>query len=260
MSKKKTIRLLSWNVNGLRAAHRKGYVEWLKEAQPDIIGLQEIKAKEEQLVDEIKHIEGYHSFYAPAERPGYSGVAVYSKLTPRKVERGLGIKRFDVEGRTIKIDYGDFIFFTIYFPNGRKDAERLKYKMDFYDAYLKEAKKLVKQGKNVIMCGDVNTAHHEIDLARPVPNMKHSGFLPEERAWMDKLVKSGFVDTFRMFNDEPDNYSWWDMQTRARDRNIGWRIDYFFVNEGFKHRVKDAFIMPEVYGSDHCPVGIDILI
>jgi exodeoxyribonuclease-3 len=183
---------------------------------------------------------------------------VYSKLGAKKVEKGFGIPRFDAEGRVLKVDYGDFVFFNIYFPNGKRDEERLRYKMDFYDAYLKEAKRLVKAGRNVVMCGDVNTAHKEVDLARPKENRKISGFLPEECAWMDSMVEAGFVDTFRMFWDGPGHYSWWDMQSHARERNVGWRIDYFFVNHAFAPRVQRAFILKDVHGSDHCPVGIDI--
>jgi exodeoxyribonuclease-3 len=181
-------------------------------------------------------------------------------MAPKKVEKGLGIPRFDREGRVIKADYGEFVLFNIYFPNGKRDDERLKYKMDFYEAFLKEAKKLVKAGRNVVFCGDVNTAHKDVDLARPKENRNVSGFLPQECAWMDELVEAGFVDTFRMFWDGPGHYSWWDMQSHARERNVGWRIDYFFVNHAFAPRVKQALILKDVHGSDHCPVGIDIAI
>ncbi|MBU1063560.1 exodeoxyribonuclease III, partial [bacterium] len=170
----------------------------------------------------------------------------------------LGISRFDHEGRTIVADFGEFVLFNIYFPNGQKNEERLKYKMDFYNAFLSVVDALDKEGRNVIVCGDVNTAHKEIDLAHPKENETTSGFLPMEREWIDKFLSHGWVDTFRMFYPEPEHYTWWSMRTRARERNIGWRIDYFYVNERFRKNVKDGFILPEVEGSDHCPIGLKI--
>jgi exodeoxyribonuclease-3 len=254
----KNIRLLSWNVNGIRAVYKKGFVEWLRTESPDIICLQETKAMEEQLSDDLLNIDGYTSYFSSAERKGYSGTATYTKLEPKKFKNGIGIEKFDSEGRFCVTDYGKFILFNIYFPNGKARKERLEYKMDFYDAFLKHCKKLLKQGKKIVVCGDVNTAHKEIDLARPKENSKTSGFLPEEREWIDKFLDAGFLDTFRMFNTEPKNYSWWDMITRARERNVGWRIDYFFISENLKKNLKSAFIMPEIMGSDHCPVGIEL--
>lgn len=251
-------RILSWNVNGIRAVYKKGFLDWFKEEKPDILCIQETKAHEEQLSDDLKNVEGYHSYFCAGERKGYSGVAVYSKEEPISVKRGFGIKEFDNEGRILILEYPDFHLFNIYFPNGKAREERLKYKMDFYDVFLDYVKKLKKKGKKVVMCGDVNTAHKEIDIARPKENEKISGFLPEERAWMDKLVENGFIDTFRMFNQEPQNYTWWDMVTRARDRNVGWRIDYFFVSDNMKSQIKNAFILSDVMGSDHCPIGIEI--
>ena len=253
-----SIRLLSWNVNGIRAVHTKKALDWFFEDKPDILCLQETKALPEQVPAPLKEVEGCHVYFASAERKGYSGVAVYSRPKPEKVTAGLGIREFDAEGRTLAIDYGDFLLYNIYYPNGGASPERLAYKMAFYDAFLKEAVKQKKKGRNLVICGDVNTAHTEIDLARPKDNETHSGFLPEERAWMDRFIKRGFVDTFRMFNPQPGHYSWWDYKTRARERDIGWRIDYFFVNEEFKDRVKDAFILKDVMGSDHCPVGIEL--
>lgn len=254
------IRILSWNVNGIRAAYKKGFLDWFKKENPDILCLQETKANEDQLIDELKNVESYTSHYSCAEKKGYSGVAIYSKLKPKKVERGFGIPEFDCEGRIIIADYEKFVLLNIYYPNGKASPIRLKYKMDFYDAFLAFVNKLKKQGKNVIICGDVNTAHKEIDIARPKENSKISGFLPEERAWIDTFLSHGYIDTFRMFNNEPDNYTWWDMITRARERNVGWRIDYFYVNEEFKKNVKNAFILADVMGSDHCPIGIEIKI
>lgn len=255
----KKLRLLSWNVNGIRAAYKKGFVDWFIKEGPDVLCLQETKARPEQLTDDLLNVIGYKSYFSSSiVKKGYSGVAIYTKLEPVKVEHGFGIPKFDDEGRIIIADYKSFVLINIYYPNGKMSPERLKYKMDFYDAFLEYADNLVKKGKNLVICGDVNTAHKEIDLARPKENEKVSGFLPIEREWMDKFLSHGYVDTFRMFNDEPEQYTWWDMQSRARERNVGWRIDYFFVSDNFKKNVKNAFIMPEVMGSDHCPVGIEI--
>ncbi len=253
----KKIKIISWNVNGIRAAHKKGFLYWFQNEKPDILCLQETKAHVEQLPEELIKINGYDSYFCSGERKGYSGVAVYSKLKPLKVNKGFGIEKFDKEGRILIIEYSGFTLFNIYYPNGKASAERLQYKMEFYDAFLNYAEKLKKDGKKLIICGDVNTAHKEIDIARPKENSKVSGFLPEERAWIDKFLDKGYIDTFRMFNQEPHNYTWWDMVTRARERNVGWRIDYFFVSENLKGNIKDAFILSDVMGSDHCPIGID---
>lgn len=252
------MKLISWNVNGIRAVHKKGFIDWFKKEDPDILCLQETKAHEEQLPDELKNMHGYHALFCSGERKGYSGVCIYSKLLPQNVYRGFNIERFDKEGRILIADYPEFTLINIYYPNGKASAERLKYKMDFYDAFYDYANNLRAQGKKLIICGDVNTAHKEIDIARPKENSKISGFLPEERAWMDKFINSGYIDTFRVFNDQPEQYTWWDMLTRARDRNVGWRIDYFFISDDLKDRLKDAFIKQEVMGSDHCPIGIVI--
>jgi exodeoxyribonuclease-3 len=255
----KKLRLLSWNVNGLRAAHKKGFLEWFRAERPDVLCLQETKAAPDQLPAELKEVEGYRAhFVAPAERKGYSGVGLYTRLEPKEVRDGFGVKKFDVEGRTQLADFGDFLLFNVYFPNGKASAARLRYKMAFYRAFLAHVDKLKAKGARIIICGDVNTAHKEIDLARPRENAKVSGFLPEERAWLDEFVARGFVDAFRMFHDEPGQYTWWDLKTRARERNVGWRIDYFFVSENFTRNVKKAFILPEVMGSDHCPVGLEV--
>jgi len=253
------MRILSWNVNGIRAIQKKGFVDWLLTEDPDILCVQETKAEPEQLTDELLNIDGYKSYFSSsAVKKGYSGVAIYTKQEPVKVENGFGIPKFDDEGRIIIADYKDFTLLNIYYPNGKMNQERLQYKMDFYDAFLNYANKLIAKRKKLVICGDVNTAHKEIDLARPKENSKVSGFLPIERECLDKFISNGYHDTFRMFNNEPDNYTWWDQLTRARDRNVGWRIDYFFVSDNFQKNVKDAFIMPDVMGSDHCPVGIDI--
>ena len=253
-----SIRALSWNVNGIRAAHKKGFLEWLGNEDPDIMCLQETKAHLDQLPEGLKDITGYHAFFSTPERKGYSGVALYSKIEPAQVTYGFGIEEFDKEGRVLIADYDRFTLFNIYFPNGQSSSERLQYKMDFYDAFLEYVENLKSKGRNIVICGDVNTAHKEIDLARPKPNEGTSGFLPQERAWMDKFLGHGYLDTLRMFSQEPEQYTYWDMMSRARERNVGWRIDYFFVNDAFSDQVKAAYILPDVMGSDHCPVGIVI--
>jgi len=251
------MKIISWNVNGIRAIDRKGLFDWFKKEKPDILCLQEIKAKPDQIPPHLKNTPGYNVFINSAERKGYSGVATYTKQKPMDTKKGFGIEKFDNEGRTLITEYSDFTLFNIYFPNGKKDDERLNYKLDFYDTFLAYADNLKAKGKNIVVCGDFNTAHKEIDLSRPKENEKRSGFLPVERAWIDTFIDHGYVDTFRHFNKEPEQYSWWDMKTRARDRNIGWRIDYFFVNKEFLPKIKNAFIMQNITGSDHCPVGIE---
>ncbi|MCL1816544.1 MAG: exodeoxyribonuclease III [Clostridiales bacterium] len=249
------MKLVSWNVNGVRAALKKGAMESLRFLQPDILCLQELKAKPEQIPEELMAWEGYTPYVFSAKRPGYSGVAVFSRRPADKVQYGLGIERYDVEGRSILLDFPGFTLFNCYYPNGGQSPERLQFKMDFYEDMLQWAK---SENKPLVICGDVNTAHKEIDLARPKENEKNTGFLPMERAWIDKLVEAGFVDTFRIFHEEGSHYSWWDMKTRARERNVGWRIDYFFVAKVLTPYVKDAYILPEIYGSDHCPVVLEL--
>jgi exodeoxyribonuclease-3 len=253
-----TVRILSWNVNGLRAVLKKGFLEWFRRDAPDILCLQETKAHPEQLSQEILEVSDYRSYFSSAERKGYSGVALYSKKQPERVHHGLGIKQFDSEGRTIIAEFKHFTLFNIYYPNGKASAERLLYKMDFYRAFLDVADHYKKQGHSLVICGDVNTAHTPIDLARPKENETVSGFLPEERAWIDTFLSHGYLDTFRLFNNEGGNYSWWDYKTRARERNIGWRIDYFFISADLKSSIRSAFILSDVPGSDHCPIGIEI--
>ncbi|GAB6056227.1 exodeoxyribonuclease III [Methanobacterium movens] len=256
----KNIRIVSWNVNGIRAIHRKGFLDWLNKDKPDILCIQETKATPDQLPRSLKEIKGYHAYFNSAERKGYSGVALYSFLKPENIENGFGIDKFDREGRIQIADYGEFVLFNIYFPNGKMSEERLKYKLDFYDAFLDHANQLRDQGKNIIVCGDLNTAHKEIDLARPKENSNISGFLPVERAWIDKFLDNGYVDTFRMFNSDENQYTWWSYRTRARERNVGWRLDYFFTNKEFTDHIESSYILSEVMGSDHCPVGLDIKI
>ncbi len=254
----KNIKLISWNVNGIRAIAKKGFHDWIKKENPDILCLQETKAWKEQLDDSLINIDGYTSYFSEASRKGYSGTAIYTKEKPREIKYGIGIEEFDSEGRFLIAEYPEFILFNIYFPNGKARVERLKYKMDFYEAFQKYAVNLTENGKNVIVCGDVNTAHKEIDLARPKPNSKVSGFLPIEREWIDRFLSAGFIDSLRMFNTKPGIYTWWDMISRARDRNVGWRIDYFFISESLKKNIKNAYTLPDVMGSDHCPIGIEL--
>lgn len=250
------MKILSWNVNGVRAVQKKGFLEWLEKESPDILGLQETKAHPDQLDVTLLHPKGYHTFWNMGIRKGYSGVAVYTKQKPLSISTGFEISRFDSEGRVIVAEYPDFFFLNIYFPNGKKNDERLQYKMDFYEATGQFVGKLKVKGKPVITSGDYNTAHKPIDLARPEANQGISGFLPIERAWMDRWVESGQIDIFREFYPDPHKYSWWDMKSGARQRNVGWRIDYHFITPNLKKAVADALILHTVMGSDHCPVSL----
>ena len=253
------MKLISFNVNGIRAIEKKGFFEWVAKESPDILALQETKAHPDQLTDTILKPKGYKSFWASSmEKKGYSGVAIYTKQEPKKVTEGIGVKEFDIEGRTLIAEYDDFVFFNIYYPNGGAGNKRVPFKMKFYDAFLEKAESYRKKKKSVIVCGDVNTAHTEIDLARPKENAKNTGFLPEERAWVSKFIEHGYVDTFRHFTKDPGHYTWWDYYTGARARDVGWRIDYFFITPDLLPRLKKAFILKDVLGSDHCPVGIEL--
>lgn len=252
------IKILSWNVNGIRAAEKKGFLQWIESTSPDILCIQETKAHTDQLEQQLLKPICYNSFWNYPEARGYSGVATFTKQEPTDVQMGFGSTEFYQEGRVLVTDFSEFALFNVYFPNGKKDADRLRYKLDFYDAFLEHIDSLKAQGRKLILCGDYNTAHKEIDLARPKENEKVSGFLPVERKWMDKLVDHGYIDTFRYFNKEPNNYTWWDLKSGARERNVGWRIDYFFVTGNLMPHVSSSFIMPEVMGSDHCPIGITI--
>jgi exodeoxyribonuclease III len=251
-------RILSCNVNGLRAIHKKGFIEWLEQDRPDILFIQETKSKEDQIPEPVKNVPGYHMYFHSGDKKGYGGVGLFTMKEPISVKYSLEIDGFDDEGRAIVADYGSFILYNVYFPNGKASEERLLYKLKFYDRFLELIDRQKAAGRKIVICGDVNTAHTELDIARPKQNEKISGFLPEERAWIDKVVAHGFLDTFRLFNKEGGNYSWWDLKTKARERNVGWRIDYFFVSDNLRDRIKSAFIIKDVAGSDHCPVGIEI--
>ena len=252
------MKILSWNVNGIRAIEKKGFLEWLHKESPDILCLQETKAHPEQLSETLLKPECYYTYWSAAEKKGYSGVAIYTKAAPHTVADCLGVKEFDTEGRILIADYDDFILFNIYYPNGGQGNKRVPFKMKFYDAFLSKAEAFRKKGRKIIVTGDVNTAHTEIDLARPKENVKNTGFLPEERAWVTKFISHGYVDTFRHFTKDPGHYTWWDYYTGARARDVGWRIDYFFVTQNLLPQLKDAFILKNIMGSDHCPIGIEL--
>lgn len=250
--------IYSWNVNGLRAISGKGFFQFVSDKSPDILCIQETKLQEDKLTDELKDIEGYYSNFSFAEKKGYSGVATYSKEKPLSVKHGIGVEKFDSEGRVLITEFHDFILFNIYFPNGQKDEERLNYKMEFYDILLDYLNVLKSAGKKLIICGDYNTAHNEIDIKNAKANEKYSGFLPIERAWMDKFILEGYVDTFRKLHPEEVKYSWWSYRFKAREKNVGWRIDYFFITENLIDKISSAEILNEVMGSDHCPIKIGL--
>lgn len=251
------ISIASWNVNGIRAAEGKGLFQWMQNQSADVVCLQETKISADQLTENYTAQAGYTAYFQSAQRKGYSGVAVYTKIQPLLVST-LGIKEFDDEGRTLVVEYPGFVLINAYFPNSQEEGARLQYKLDFCSAVQEFCVKLVESGKHVVICGDFNIAHTPIDLANPKANEKNPGYLPEERAWMDAFISSGFVDTFRMFCKDPGNYTWWTYRFNARAKNIGWRIDYFFVDEGFKNHVVSSRILSAVTGSDHCPVLLEI--
>jgi exodeoxyribonuclease-3 len=249
------MRIFSWNVNGIRATLENGFLELLTRRSPDILCLQETKAYPDQLDSSIVSPRGYTTYWNNPQKKGYAGVAVFAKKKPSSVKKDFSVKSFNTEGRALILEVSKFTLINVYFPNGRMGPDRLKYKMEFYDRFLKFIDGL--KNRNIVICGDFNTAHKEIDLARPKANEMFSGFLPMERQWMDKFISHGYIDTFRHFNKEAGHYTYWDYKARARERNVGWRIDYFFVTEKFLPKVKNAFILPEVMGSDHCPIGIE---
>jgi exodeoxyribonuclease-3 len=253
------MRITTWNVNGLRAMLNKGGWDWVKGFDPDVIGLQEIKAMPEQLTEEQhSHFEDRTVIWNPAQRKGYSGVATLLKAPHKSENFLLGEERFDIEGRLIETKFDDFTLFNIYFPNGGRDLSRVSYKLDFYAKLLDRCDEMHKAGEKIIITGDFNTAHNEIDLFHPKSNKKNTGFLPEEREWVTKLVEHGFVDAFRAIHPEKVKYSWWSYRSNARANNVGWRIDYFMVSEAMMPKVKDVEYHNEVMGSDHCPVTIHL--
>jgi len=258
------MKIISWNTNGLRATVKQGNFDPLfSKYKPDIVCLQETKAEAEQLPEDVRNKKGYYSYFSHSrKRKGYSGVAIYSKVKPEKVTE-LDIPHFDEEGRTLvayyNIDGEEVVLITCYFPNGGSGPDRLEYKLEFYDAFLKFIDSLRKKGKKVIFCGDVNTAHTAVDLARPKANEENTGFLPIERAWIDKVVKHDYVDTFRYLNpNAKDMYTYWDQKTASRGRNVGWRIDYFFVSKDLEKKVKKSAMLTDYMGSDHCPILLEL--
>ncbi len=255
------MKIVSWNTNGLRATIKQDFfIPLFDKGKVDILCLQETKAEPEQLPEEARNIPGYYSYFAYSKlKKGYSGVAIYSKEKPKEVLYGMGIKKFDDEGRLLVAKYKSFTIITGYFPNGGQGPHRLKYKLEFYDAFLKFIMKLRKNGERVIFCGDVNTAHEAIDLANPKANEENTGFLPIERAWIDKVIKNNFIDVWRYFYpDKIGAYTYWDTKTRARDRNVGWRLDYFFADSKIIPKIKNTGIMSDYYGSDHCPIWMEM--
>ena len=252
------MRIVTWNVNGLRAALRKDALSAVLSQTPDLLCLQEIKARPDQLTDEQRSIPGYRITWNPAERPGYSGVATLAREEPFETELGMGASHFDVEGRVIRTRHPDFLLYNIYFPNGQRGRERVEYKLDFYAHLLNACDALHAEGENVIITGDFNTAHMPIDLKNPKQNEKTSGFLPEEREWVSKFLEHGFVDAYRKLYPEREQYTWWTYRFNARKRGIGWRLDYFLVSEALVPRVKDVIIHEDIQGSDHCPVQLII--
>jgi len=253
------IKIISWNVNGIRASIKKGLADYVINEQPDIFCVQETKAEREQVPTDVWPPPGYRDYYHSCSvRGGYSGVATFTKIDPIHVNRNIDIERFDQEGRVMQTDFEHFTLLNVYFPNGGARDERLLYKLDFYDAFFEYCEGLRAQGKKLIICGDYNTAHHPIDLARPNENKKTSGFMDVERVKLDHMQELGYVDTFRLFNQEPEHYTWWDVKTRSRDRNIGWRIDYHWVTQDLIPNVVNAYHQPDQHGSDHCPVVLEL--
>jgi len=254
----KRYKFISWNVNGIRAVDKKEALRWVDENDVDILALQEIKADAHQIPETIFERKFNHTLINSSVNKGQSGVALFSDITPDKTCTAPHVDILH-EGRINEFHFGNVAFFNVYFPNGQRSEERLEYKLAFYDRFLDYLETLKKEGKSIIVCGDVNTAHKPIDLARPKANEKTSGFLPIEREWMDKFVAHGYVDTFRhVHGDIPDKYSWWSYRAGARKKNVGWRIDYFFVSEDLKDRIEDAYILDDIMGSDHCPIALEI--
>ena len=252
------MRIISYNVNGIRAAISKGFIEWLQHSNPDVICLQEIKATEDQVPFLDIEMAGYpYQYYYPATKKGYSGVAILSKIKPNNIVFGTGIEHMDFEGRNVRVDFDDLSVMSLYLPSGT-NSDRLSHKFMFMDDFQNYVNELKKEIPNLVICGDYNICHKAIDIHDPIRNANVSGFLPQERDWLDRFIKNGFIDSFRFFNDQPDNYSWWSYRAGARGNNKGWRIDYCLVSETLKDKLKRAYILPEAKHSDHCPVVVEI--
>jgi len=253
------MKLVSWNVNGIRAASKKGMLDWLEQERPDVFCLQETKAQPEQLTSELLEPLDYQSYWHSAEKKGYSGVATYSRIAPKSVSQGIGDQDIDREGRVQTLVFEDFTLVNAYFPNSQREGARLGYKLHFCEAILTYCRELVQAGSHIVLCGDYNIAHEEIDLKNPKTNKKNAGFLPEERAWMTRFLEAGFSDVFRERHPEEEgHYTWWSYRPGVRERNVGWRIDYHCVDEGFRKKIKNIGHWPAVYGSDHCPIYLEI--
>lgn len=252
------MKIVSYNVNGIRAAMNKGFLDWLKQTDPEVIGLQEVKAMEDQIDTSIFKDLGYEVYWYPAQKKGYSGVAILSKITPKSIHHGMGLQKYDDEGRLLEIEFEDFSFLSAYFPSGTTGDIRQTFKYEFLDDIYGYIKDLRRTKPNLILSGDYNICHKAIDIHNPVSNKNSSGFLPEERAWMDKFTESGFIDTFRHFNPEPHQYTWWSYRANARAKNLGWRIDYHMATKDMESRLKRSVILPEAKHSDHCPILVEL--
>lgn len=251
-------KIISYNVNGIRSAISKGFMDWLKAANPDVICLQEIKAEPGQIDVKVFEDAGYHHYWYPAQKKGYSGVAIFTKQKPTYVEYGCGMEKYDFEGRVLRVDFGDVSVMSVYHPSGSSGEDRQAFKMQWLVDFQKYIDNLKKERPKLIICGDYNICHQPIDIHNPKSNANSSGFLPEEREWIDGFMKSGFVDSFRHFNKEPHNYSWWSFRANSRAKNLGWRIDYNLVSKNMEANMKRAAILPEAKHSDHCPVVLEI--
>ena len=252
------MKLISYNVNGIRSALNKGFAEWLRVENPDVIGLQEIKASEQDLDASIFRDLGYELYWYPAVKKGYSGVGIFTKVKPKSIKYGMGLDKYDDEGRVLQVNFEDFSFISAYFPSGTTGDDRQRFKYEFLDDVFGYIQELKKEFPNLILSGDYNICHKPIDIHNPISNKNSSGFLPEERAWMDKFTESGFIDSFRHFNPIPHQYTWWSYRANSRSKNLGWRIDYHMVTNDLQNRLKSAVILPHIIHSDHCPISLEL--
>lgn len=252
------MKIITYNVNGLRSALNKGFAEWMAEQKPDVLCLQETKAQPEQIPTEIFEHLGYQAYYHSAQKKGYSGVAILTKQTPDRVVYGMGIEPYDQEGRFLRVDYGELSIVSVYHPSGTSGETRQAFKMQWLEDFQHYINELKKERPNLLLCGDYNICHQEIDIHDPIRNATNSGFLPEEREWIDHFLKSGFIDTFRYFNPEPHHYTWWSFRANARANNKGWRIDYCMASREMESWLRTAYLLPEARHSDHCPSVVEI--
>jgi exodeoxyribonuclease-3 len=253
-----SMKFLSWNVNGLRSVWQKGFLDWFEREQADFVSLQETKISEEKITHQFRNVSGYQSFWHSAEKPGYSGVAIYSRREPQNVHYGIGDAEIDREGRVLTLEFKDYVLINSYFPNSGRDHERLPFKERFCVKMLEYCKNWVARGRYVILCGDYNIAHQEIDLKNPKSNQNNAGFLPTERAWMTEFLNKGFADPFRLRTLDPGHYTWWSYRPGVREKNVGWRLDYHCVNNELLDRIQAVTHQPNVKGSDHCPIALEV--